>query len=160
MALNVVPRPIFLCRPGQTLSDITTDQDDDYVVAVNMKGTKKFKDMSAHSRKGLLPGDQLGPGGKNFKDVLCDFVFEECVDFALKQASIADIKIFSSTMPRAVETVRWDKYHFPVTELSTLNPLDKGDFVGKEMEEIQTTNPSWYSRLAVSYTHLTLPTIA
>jgi hypothetical protein len=50
-------------------------------------------------------------------------------------------------MPRAVETVRWDEFDFPVTELSTLNPMDKGDFAGKELEEIQKTNPSWYSRL-------------
>jgi hypothetical protein len=173
MAWNIGSRPIFLCRPGQTLSDITTDRDD-YVTAVHMDGTEKFKDMSAHSRKRLLRGDNLGPGGKRFSDALYDFVFEECMDFSLKRASIADnsqtgtsvsgiagrgdiftttteapfaVKIFCSTMPRAAETVNWDEFDFPVTELSTLNPLDKGDFVGKELDEIRDSNPSWYSRL-------------
>ncbi|KAG7363359.1 6-phosphofructo-2-kinase-domain containing protein [Nitzschia inconspicua] len=173
MAWNIGSRPIFLCRPGQTLSDITTDRDD-YVTAVNMDGSKDFKDLSLHSRKRLLRGDKLGPGGKRFSDALYDFVFEECMEFALKRASIADniqtgtsisglagptnnfttgneapftIKIYSSTMPRASETVRWDEFDFPVTELSTLNPLDKGDLAGKELEEIRSTNPSWYSRL-------------
>jgi 6-phosphofructo-2-kinase/fructose-2,6-biphosphatase 1 len=172
MAWNIGSRPIFLCRPGQTLSDLTTDRDD-FVTAVNVKNDEQFKDMSAHSRKRLLRGDNLGPGGKKFSDALYDFVFEECTDFALKRASIFDnattgtsisglasftengnsneapftVKIYSSTMPRASETVRWDEFDFPVTELSTLNPLDKGDFVGKELDEIRTTNPSWYSRL-------------
>ncbi|KAL3915870.1 MAG: hypothetical protein SGILL_005442 [Bacillariaceae sp.] len=173
MAWNIGSRPVFLCRPGQTLSDLTTDRDD-FVTAVNAKVSEQYKDMSSHSRKRLFRGDTLGPGGKKFSDALYDFVFEECMDFALKRASIADmgstgtsisglasatdnfvgsndapftIKIFSSTMPRASETVRWDEFDFPVTELSTLNPLDKGDFVGKELDEIRTTNPSWYSRL-------------
>lgn len=170
MAWNIGSRPIFLCRPGQTLSDITTDRDD-YVTAVNMDGTENFKDMSAHSRKRLLRGDKLGPGGKRFSDALYDFVFEECMEFSQKRSSIVDntvtgtsisglagptnnsneapftVKIYSSTMPRAAESVRWDEFDFPVTELSTLNPLDKGDFAGKELEEIRTTSPSWYSRL-------------
>ncbi|KAL3905860.1 MAG: hypothetical protein SGILL_009507, partial [Bacillariaceae sp.] len=172
MAWNIGSRPIFLCRPGQTLSDLTTDRDD-FVTAVNVKNVEQFKDMSTHSRKRLLRGDNLGPGGKKFSDALYDFVYEESMEFALKRASIFDnaatgtsisglagitengnsneapftVKIYSSTMPRAGETVRWDEFDFPVTELSTLNPLDKGDFVGKELDEIRTTNPSWYSRL-------------
>jgi broad specificity phosphatase PhoE len=28
-----------------------------------------------------------------------------------------------------------------------LNPLDKGDFAGKELQELQQTNPSWYAKL-------------
>jgi hypothetical protein len=172
MAWNIGSRPIFMCRPGQTLSDITTDRDD-YVTAVNMNGSS-FIDASAHTQKRLSKGDSLGPGGKVFSDALYDFVFEESMDFTLKRASIMDmiqtgtsvsglakntdsfeqnmeapfpIKIFASTMPRAFETVRWDEYDFRVEQLSNLNPLDKGDFGGKELNEIQRTHPSWYSRL-------------
>jgi len=173
MAWNIGSRPIFLCRPGQTLSDITTDLDD-YVTAINMKGASEFMDLSAHTKKRLYRGDSLGPGGKKFSDALYDFVFEESMDFILKRASIMDmsetgtsvsgiansfynntnssgssfpLKIYSSTMPRAAETVHWDEYDFPVEELPMLNPMDKGDFGGKELSEIQNSHPSWYSRL-------------
>ena len=176
MAWNIGSRPILLCRPGQTLSDIITTDRDDYVTAINMKGTsEKFMDLSARSKKRLFRGDSLGPGGKKFSDALYDFAFEESMDFLLKRASIMDmkttgtsisgiatisyhntpngsgssfpLKIYASTMPRASETVRWDEYDFPVDELSMLNPMDKGDFAGRELTEIQNTHPSWYSRL-------------
>lgn len=123
-----------------------------------------------------MRGDSLGPGGKKFSDAVYDFVFEECMRFISNRSSIMDnsdtgtsisglarhmqssfegesrdppfpLKIFTSTMPRAAETVRWDEYDFRVDELSSLNPLDKGDFVGKELEELQKTNPLWYSKL-------------
>jgi hypothetical protein len=172
MAWNIGTRPIFLCRPGQTLSDITTDRDD-YVTNVNMDGSN-FMNLSSTTRRRLIRGDSLGPGGKIFSDALYDFVFEEAMDFTLKRASIMDmadtgtsisglakpcesfennteapfpLKIFTSTMPRAAETVRWDEFDFRVEEMSNLNPLDKGDFAGKELDEIHATNPSWYSRL-------------
>lgn len=167
---------LFLCPPlttTQTLSDITTDLDD-YVTAINMKEASEFMDLSAHTKRRLYRGDSLGPGGKKFSDALYDFVFEESMDFILKRASIMDmsetgtsvsgiansfyhntnssgssfpLKIYSSTMPRAAETVRWDEYDFPVEELPMLNPMDKGDFGGKELSEIQNSHPSWYSRL-------------
>lgn len=50
-------------------------------------------------------------------------------------------------MPRAVETVVWDKLHFPIEELSNLNPLDKGDFAGLELEEIRNIDPEFYALL-------------
>jgi hypothetical protein len=174
MAWNIGTRPIFLCRPGQTLSDITLDSDD-YVQNVNFKDSA-FLNMSAHSKKRLLRGDSLGPSGKRFSDALYDFVFEEGMDFLLKRSSMMDmaetgtsvnglakighnnsegdtraapfpLKILTSTMPRAAETIRWDEFDFRVEELSSLNPLDKGDFAGKELEELHKTNPAWYSKL-------------
>lgn len=170
MAWNIGTRPIFLCRPGQTLSDIKTDRDD-YVTAINMNtiGSKDFLNLSQHTRKGLLRGDSLGPQGRIFSDALYDFVCEESLDFLLKRASVCDmtptgtsisgvaravdseashpLKIYTSTMPRAAETVCWDEADYPVDELSMLNPMDKGDFAGKELLEIQNSHPEWYSRL-------------
>lgn len=174
MAWNIGTRPIFLCRPGQTLSDISTDSDD-YVSKVDLSDSA-YLNLSVSSRKRLMRGDRLGPTGKRFSDALYDFVFEECMDFLLKRSSIMDmaqtgtsvsglagfmpgteaadtgqppfpLKIFTSTMPRAAETVRWEEYDFKLEELSNLNPLDKGDFVGKELEEVQETHPSWYQKL-------------
>jgi len=149
MAWNIGTRPIFLCRPGQTLSDISTDHDD-YVTAVNMSlGSNDFSNLSRNTQKRLLRGDSLGPQGKKFSEALYEFVCEESMNFLRKRASVCDmsetgtsisgvvpafsattigsnsqfpLKIYSSTMPRAVETVCWDESDFPVDELSTLNP--------------------------------------
>ncbi|KAL3936849.1 MAG: hypothetical protein SGBAC_007925, partial [Bacillariaceae sp.] len=154
MAWNIGTRPIFLCRPGQTISDITTDSDDN-VTKVNLRGSD-ILDMSVSTRKRLMNGDSLGPAGKKFSEELYNFVYEEGMDFLLKRTSIMDmtqtgtsvsglapdihrtdkrdvrqppfpLKIYTSTMPRAAETIRWDEYDMRVDELSNLNPLDKGD---------------------------------
>eukprot|EP00536_Pseudo-nitzschia_multiseries_P012412 jgi/Psemu1/68288/estExt_Genemark1.C_4730024 len=183
MAWNIGTRPIFLCRPGQTLSDITTDRDD-YITGVKMStGSQDFLNLSRHTQKRLTRGDRLGPQGKKFSEALYDFVSEESLQFMLRRASVCDmsntgtsisgvasgfpmhgdsgaafpLKIFSSTMPRAAETVDWDDYEFPVDELSTLNPMDKGDFAGKELLEIQSSNPEWYSRLEKDPFHTRFP---
>jgi len=58
-----------------------------------------------------------------------------------------NIHIMSSTMPRAVETASWQKLHFKVEELPNLNPLDKGDYSGMELEEIREIDPEWYAML-------------
>lgn len=174
MAWNIGTRPIFLCRPGQTLSDVSLDSDD-YVSKSNVNlNDSAYLNLSISSKKRLTRGDRLGPTGKKFSDALYDFVFEEGMDFLLKRSSIMDmaqtgtsvsglatfqqgaedsgrppfpIKVFTSTMPRAAETVRWEEYDFKIEELSNLNPLDKGDFAGKELEELQETHPSWYQKL-------------
>lgn len=147
MAWNIGTRPIFLCRPGQTLSDIASDQEDFwYGTSI---GSNSFLDLSKHTQKRLLKGDSLCPQGKKFSDALYDFVCEESMEFLLKRASVCDmtdtgtsisgvvpayyattidsgcpfpLKTYSSTMPRAVETVCWDEVDYPVNELSTLNP--------------------------------------
>mmetsp|Transcript_42943 Transcript_42943/g.103923 ORF Transcript_42943/g.103923 Transcript_42943/m.103923 type:complete len:607 (+) Transcript_42943:70-1890(+) len=174
MAWNIGTRPIFLCRPGQTISDITTDSDD-HVTKVNLRRSD-ILDMSISSRKRLMSGDSLGPGGKKFSEELFNFVYEEGMDFLLKRTSIMDmaqtgtsvsglapniyrkgerdvreppfpLKIYTSTMPRAAETIRWEDYDMRVDELSNLNPLDKGDHAGKELEDLQATDPEWYTTL-------------
>lgn len=55
--------------------------------------------------------------------------------------------IMTSTMPRAVQTATWDGLPFPIQELPNLNPLDKGDFTGMELDEIEEQHPQWYSML-------------
>lgn len=182
MAWNIGTRPIFLCRPGQTLSDVTTDRDD-YVTAIRMNvGSPDFLNLSNHTQKRLLQGDSLGPKGITFSERLYEFVSAESLDFLVRRASVRDmsntgtsisgvahafpnhnsgtpfpLKIYSSTMPRAGETVSWDDYDFPVNQLSTLNPIDKGDFAGKELLEIQNTHPEWYSRLEKDPFHTRFP---
>jgi hypothetical protein len=58
------------------------------------------------------------------------------------------LKIMTSTMPRALETVNWEEYEFSVTQISNLNPLDKGDFAGMELESVKKVNPTWYDKLS------------
>lgn len=141
MAWNIGTRPVFLCRPGQTLSDIASDQDD-YWTGIGT--SRSFLDLSKHTQKRLLKGDHLCPQGQRFSEALYDFVEEESLEFLRKRASVVDmvetgtsisglvpaydpnvpfpLKTYSSTMPRAVETCAWDDIDHPVNELSTLNP--------------------------------------
>lgn len=55
--------------------------------------------------------------------------------------------IMTSTMPRARQTVEWQDMPYPVQMLSNLNPLDKGDFTGQELEDIALKHPEWYEQL-------------
>jgi len=55
------------------------------------------------------------------------------------------LRIYTSTMPRAVDTVNWED--FSANQKSNLNPLDKGDFAGMELDEIKELNPDWYKKL-------------
>jgi hypothetical protein len=59
-------------------------------------------------------------------------------------------RILTSTMPRATDTVSWEvpDIDFNIERMSNLNPLDKGDFAGMELDEIKELNPDWYAKLA------------
>lgn len=67
------------------------------------------------------------------------------------------IRIFASTMRRSAETAAFEESETRVEQLSALNPLDKGDFVGMELEEIQVENPIWYDRLQQEPFHTRFP---
>lgn len=180
MAWNIGTRPIFLCRPGETISGVTTDGED-YVAKSHVnKSDPKFLDMSTKSRKKSMRGDILGPNGARFKRELLDFCYDEVHAFLFRRASVHDnaftgtsisglqtqsyyaasgagesgpsrdpfpMKIMTSTMPRAHDTVDWEEYEFNIQEMSNLNPLDKGDFAGLELAEIRDLNRDWYAAL-------------
>lgn len=180
MAWHIGTRPVYLCRPGQTMSGILTDGED-YVNRQAMDETV-LQDMykSLHHRG--LRGDTLGPNGECFRQDLFHFLREESHVFMKKRASVRDmaktgtsvsglatggartlmrqdsipetssyasepfpLRIYTSTMPRAADTVSWDD--FTVNRRSTLNPLDKGDFAGKELDEVREKHPDWYKML-------------
>jgi len=57
-------------------------------------------------------------------------------------------KIMTSTMARAIQTVSFGGLdHLHVEETSALNPIDKGDFSGLELDEIAVRDPEWHARL-------------
>lgn len=55
--------------------------------------------------------------------------------------------IASHAVCRAIDTVNWEEFEFKINQMSNLNPLDKGDFAGLELEEIKHVNPKWYAKL-------------
>ena len=203
MAWNIGTRPIFLCRPGQTLGNITTDSED-YVASVNVNDPNynyNVLEMSRNSKRTFLRGYHLGKAGKDFSQKLLNFCRQEGRTFLQKRASIMDMKntgtsktgikaspastavaaaaaaagtdskndknsnnddgdddddgffplqIYTSTMPRATQTVNWSddvSFHLDIVEESNLNPLDKGDFAGKELDEIRDIHPHFYQKL-------------
>lgn len=190
MAWHIGTRPIFLCRPGQTVLGIPMDGED-YVARNKIDPTDpRFLDMSSTSKRKNMRGDSLGPVGKKFREELLNFCYDEAHSFMFKRASVHDMsftgtsisglaksnsypatdhygatatevdddaqassrdpfpmRILTSTMPRASDTVNWEEYNFNVNELSSLNPLDKGDYAGMELNEIKDIDPEWYARL-------------
>jgi len=138
-AWHIGQRPIYLCRAGET---------------------------DAIHRAG-----RLNENGHKFREVICKYFYGVCTDFAVKrfeegralnalhQSSNMFMqskmpkdgyvgKILCSTMPRAVETASatWEFMQIPTDVVSNLNPLDKGDFSGMEMEEIEGRDPAWYAK--------------
>ena len=190
MAWHIGTRPVFLCRPGQTISGIFTDGED-YVARDRIDySDPRLMDLSHRARRKSIRGDKLGPTGEDFREQLLDYVYNEAHAFLMKRASVHDmaytgtsisglasstfsqdgaqdnnnnkqqraadeseyrepfpLNILTSTMPRAVDTVTWPEYDFPVNQLSNLNPLDKGDFAGMKLEETRELNPEWYEKL-------------
>lgn len=181
MAWHIGTRPVFLCRPGQTISGIWTDGED-YVAKAKIDTTDpRFLDMSTKTRRKNFRGDSLGSSGKSFREELLDYCYDEAHSFMFKRASVRDmaytgtsisglaasdalitesdganmndhkdpfpLRILTSTMERAIETVNWQEFKFKTNTMSNLNPLDKGDFAGMELDEIRRINPTWYDKL-------------
>jgi 6-phosphofructo-2-kinase len=181
MSWHIGTRPIFLCRPGQTVTGVTTDGEDYVARNRTDPSDPRFLDMSARTKRRAMRGDSLGAHGKRFREELLNFTYDEVHNFLFRRASVHDMaytgtsisgldnrqneysldsvsnegstrdafpmKIFASTMPRAVDTVNWEDYEFQVQQMSNLNPLDKGDFAGMELEEIKNANKQWYEKL-------------
>lgn len=224
MAWHIGTRPVYLCRPGQTVSGIETDGED-YVnhgkLATLDPDLMESIANGNRRRKSVLRGDKLGPNGLRFRNDLLHFFSSECRQFATKRASVRDmahtgtsisglcpapniifgssksfdevreidpsddvdglpncnsqeqfaLHVVTSTMRRAADTVSWEDAPFPIDQMSNLNPLDKGDYAGKEIsklvslhsiinshitiklltgienvEEIKALNPSWYEK--------------
>lgn len=170
MAWNVGTRPVFLCRPGKTPHNVRTDSEDYVAPDYDVSGRS-----NSHVKR--LKGENLGKTGIMFRNELASFLLSEGEEFMRRREQVAfrkslvtgtsrsgltslkmehdlddyeydfPLSIFTSTMPRAVETVMWDNSSAQVDTMSNLNPLDKGDLAGLELDEIQAVDPAWYSRL-------------
>lgn len=67
------------------------------------------------------------------------------------------LRILTSTMRRSYETSAFEGYEDRIDQMSALNPLDKGDFVGLELEELQFSHPAWYENLEADPFHTRFP---
>ena len=72
---------------------------------------------------------------------------EEFEDLLESMSGLLPIRILTSTMPRAVETVSFEEYEMSCSQMSNLNPIDKGDYAGMEMEDIKHEDPFFFSQL-------------
>lgn len=160
MAWNIGTRPIFLCRAGKTL-------DEDGSVTTPSKGNEQSK------KRIFLRGANLGLDGARFRDALRNYVETAGLEWMKKRSEMFSVslrtgtsisggqsldkvgnsaltfpcKIMASTMPRSWQTVLWDGLSpHDVTVCSNLNPLDKGDFAGMELDEVKQDHSQWHEK--------------
>lgn len=129
MAWHIGTRPIFLCRPGQTISGIMTDGED-YVAKNKIDPSDpRFLDMSSKTRRKNFRGDSLGPMGKKFREALLDFVYDEAHSFMFKRASVQDMAYTGTSLTGLAGPISMviDENHehrdpFPLRILSSTMP--------------------------------------
>ena len=175
MAWNVGTRPVFLCRPGKTPHSVRTDGED-YLLRSDSKLSDLSSHNSRKGRAEKLgpEGIQFRDALEQFMQLeAADFLLKQ--QFIASHPSLntgtsitglssfrrevglhGDLHgdevpfactILTSTMPRAADTAMWETFSFPVSMNPHLNPLDKGDFEGMELDEIRLEDPKWYARL-------------
>jgi broad specificity phosphatase PhoE len=145
MAWNIGARPIWLCRAGETTNE------------------------SSRSHGTLSTSAKLNANGHAFRSKLEAFTKEKTEQFwkeqigghalasrrnvgVISESGTSDrtklgVKIMTSTMPRAIETACFSSDDYKFEQYSHLNPLDKGDYSGMEMDEIEVKDPEWYEKL-------------
>jgi hypothetical protein len=173
MAWNVGTRPVFLTRAGQVPRSQNADGDDQVVQHsdVDTSNHSSRKVLQKNDSLGTIGQEYrnalcafICQEGRAFMQERADAAslhlpslntgtsktglssFKSDVGFDGKELPFP-CTIFTSTMPRAVETVDWDNLSFPVESLSNFNPLDQGDFAGIDLCEIKKIDPRWYAKL-------------
>mmetsp|Transcript_31279 Transcript_31279/g.30127 ORF Transcript_31279/g.30127 Transcript_31279/m.30127 type:complete len:502 (-) Transcript_31279:209-1714(-) len=163
MSWNIANRSIYICRSGHTQPTTVPgeDQNSDTIRKTNIRSNKLGK-SGERFRDALCAF--IGQEGLQFNGERTKAAFHHKLstgtsvtglmksivsrDFTTDGVNLPfPCHIMSSTMPRAVDTAQWDLLPFPVHQFSNLNPLDKGDFSGMELEDIRELDPQWYAQL-------------
>ncbi|KAL3791003.1 hypothetical protein HJC23_002992 [Cyclotella cryptica] len=169
MAWNIGTRPIFVCRAGQTTSEFDRLHVNSRMARSESLGSngKAFRnalfgfmkeeclDFMRRRKEVFAPAMNTGTSISGLmntftKDAECKGEDWSDGDYVGTDGTTPlpfPCHIMTSTMPRARQTVNWDHYPYQVEMLSNLNPLDKGDFMGMELEEIAQRDPEWYEHL-------------
>lgn len=186
MAWNIGTRPVFICRTGQTMNESERENLGLGMTRSENLGRqgRVFRDalfeymkvecldyMKQRQKAAFSPDMNTGTSisgmiNRNFSSgSLASMDTQHHHDHDEDKYVGTDgvtplpfpCHILSSTMPRARQTVDWDDSPYPVEMLSNLNPLDKGDFTGRELEDIMQTHPQWYHQLAADPFHTRFP---
>jgi len=177
MAWNIGTRPVFICRAGQTMNELDRHNSNMVMSRSENLGRqgKMFRDalfsymqeecldfISRRQKATFSPSLTTGTSinGMTNKRSLSnpDLSFdndadeeEEVTEEYVGADGVTPLPfpchILSSTMPRARQTVEWEGKPYLVEMISNLNPLDKGDFTGHELEDLAVRHPEWYSQL-------------
>eukprot|EP00571_Detonula_confervacea_P011018 CAMPEP_0172305728 /NCGR_PEP_ID=MMETSP1058-20130122/6959_1 /TAXON_ID=83371 /ORGANISM="Detonula confervacea, Strain CCMP 353" /LENGTH=642 /DNA_ID=CAMNT_0013017421 /DNA_START=185 /DNA_END=2113 /DNA_ORIENTATION=+ len=176
MAWNIGTRPVFICRAGQTMNEserVTRNCGMSRSESLGGQG-KAFRDalfgymkvecldfirrrqkaaFSPDLNTGTSISGMMNRGfGSNIDLASLSSQHNEEEDDYVGTDGVTPLPfpchMMSSTMPRARQTIEWDSMPYPVETLSNLNPLDKGDFTGRELEELAVNHPEWYNQLA------------
>ncbi|GMH50100.1 hypothetical protein TL16_g00694 [Triparma laevis f. inornata] len=160
MAWNIGSRPIWLCRAGETDGGVSVKtgkggfgsrrtQDANLSERGRELREKLAYFVSEKVRAFHLNNSEYTPGMGSEK------LHDESAFHGVRLDSGLPVdmrgekgacKIMCSTMPRAYQTAALDE-DWRVEQFSSLNPLDKGDFTGLEMDEIEKVDPEWYAQL-------------
>jgi len=170
MSWNIGSRPIYLIRAGETQDAINAAdptkprkitrgdllspkgrQFKDALEKFIMKEGLEFAQKSEDALK-MAFAPQTRETGTSISGLGSDYVAwlnaHDEDDEAIDAVHLPFMcYLMSSTMPRAVETASWESLPFYINELPNLNPLDKGDFSGMELEEMRDKDPEWYAML-------------
>lgn len=161
MSWNIANRSIYICRSGLTLSSSIAGQDDDAKKRPQVR-SDTLGQSGERFRDALC--SYIGTEGIDFTSERTKAYFQQSLNTGTSTTGLMSMfvsgefgsdgvelpfpcHIMTSTMPRAVDTVRWDMLPFPINQISNLNPLDKGDFSGMELEQIREIDPEWYAKL-------------
>jgi len=174
MAWNIGTRPVFICRAGQTLNESERACLGGGMCRSENLGRhgKAFRDaLFSHMKEECLDfiarrqkasfspdlntgtsiSGLINKGFGSHHNLHSMSSEEEEEDVYVGTDGLTPLPfpchIMSSTMPRARQTVAWKEMPYPIEVLSNLNPLDKGDFTGQELEDLAVKNPIWYNQL-------------
>lgn len=175
MSWNIGTRPVYLCRPAATASSGTLSNGGGHasLLGVAPQRTTKAQRRQTLVRSKSAFLDKVGEDFRDalfeFTRKECtEFAERRKKEIAggrrKKRGSLTDsiglfaaaandvdcpkdemfpCHIVTSTTPRARETVAWKC--MPSQALSNFNDLDKGEFNGLSMEQIEKKDPQWYS---------------
>jgi hypothetical protein len=161
MSWNIGSRPIYLCRAGETeplSDDAYNKRTGTRGVHLGPKGHQFRRALAsfiekegyefANTREGALR-EAFAPRslttGTSKTGLASTPHYKDLGDSTIELPF--NVHVMTSTMPRAVETATWEEFPFKINQIPNLNPLDKGDFSGMELEEIKEKDPEWYLML-------------
>lgn len=152
MSIHIGNRTIWLTRTGHTTDDrpdldavIPTEKDKNNPMLEMMKirvGLPSSKNKSSH----------LNARGLKYAQKLTKFLETKMESWPNK---MKDLKVFTSTLPRSVETVQY--LETKSFQLSTLNMLDTGDCSGLSIEEFKQRMPEGWEAWQKDPFHYRLP---